>query len=761
MAGHLLLQDFTVVLLIAAIMGWVLRRLGLSVVVGYLLAGMVIGPYTPPFALVTEVDRIETLSQLGLVFLMFFVGMQLSLRKIRRLGFSVLLATATGAVIIFNLLTLFAAAMGWTTNQGLFLAAMFMVSSSAIISKTLTEGGWTHEKFAQHAMGVTVLEDVVAVVMLAILTSRVNIGASAEEGVVKTVWLLGGFTVLLVVLGLLLVPKILRKVGTESDSDLKAVLVAGLLLGTALVATNAGYSVALGSFLFGVVVSETKFRASIEKTFAGTQEMFGAIFFVSIGMMINIREVWTHLPLILGLALFALLARVLAASIALLVTGSALTQAVRAAMTLTPIGEFSYIIAQMGVQGKAVPDYFYVMAVGVSISSAVTAPLLIRYSEPFADWLQGRQPAWLLRGLGSYRDWLNSLGEQQKKSSLWKITGGRLGQLAVELLLIAGLLGFSESLNDAVKDWMADAKVNLPFHGLIFWSVMGLALLGLLVAAWRQMAALSMIYVDFLVKKSQAERMKPVLEGALYVFSAAGLGLMVVILSPIRSTRPVTNLVLAVILLGALALFWRRLIRWHSQMEISLNTVLASGGSSANKVRQVTALQEETDWEVELAECVLPAEAACGGMTLAQLNLRAKHGCVVVEVERQGMPIESPGADLMLFPEDKLLLFGPEEKIRKARKYLSRTKSKNAKEDEFDETVLETIQVPEGSPHVGQLLAELKIFSKTGVQVLGIERGERKILNPAGTESLEAGDRLLIMATPNEENRFRKWLEKE
>jgi CPA2 family monovalent cation:H+ antiporter-2 len=213
-------------------------------------------------------------------------------------------------------------------------------------------------------------------------------------------------------------------------------------------------------------------------------------------------------------------------------------------------------------------------------------------------------------------------------------------------------------------------------------------------------------------------------------------------------------------LAGALALFWRRLVRWHSQMEISLNTVLESGDSSAKKVRQVTALQDETDWEVELSECVLPSEAACSGLTLASLNLRAKHGCVVVEVERQGMPIENPGPDLRLFPEDKLLLFGPEEKIQSARRYLSRTKSKNFKEDEFDETVLETIQVPGDSPHVGLSLVELKIFPRTGVQVLGIERGDRKILNPVGTETLEAGDKLLIMATPNEEKRFLKWLEK-
>src|SRR5882757_9881448 len=176
MHGIDFIKDLAVVMLVAGLVGWACHRIGLSVVVGFLVAGVVIGPHTPPFALVTDISRIETLASVGLVFLMFSIGMGLSLRKLRRLGLSLVLATFTGAIVMYNLTRAFGGVLGWSAIETTFLAAMVMVSSSAIISKVLQELGATHEKPGQLAMGVAVLEDVVAIVMLTILNSLVQIG---------------------------------------------------------------------------------------------------------------------------------------------------------------------------------------------------------------------------------------------------------------------------------------------------------------------------------------------------------------------------------------------------------------------------------------------------------------------------------------------------------------------------------------------------------------------------------------------------------
>ena len=283
------IQDLAVILVVAGVVGWVCQRLGLSTVVGYLVAGLVVGPYTPPFALVTDVPRVDTLAQLGLIFLMFSIGLRLSLSKLQRLGLSLMLAVAVSAGVIYALTRLMGAAVGLNGVESLFLAGMLMVSSSAIISKVLLEVGATHERAGQLAMGVVVLEDVVAVMMLTLLNSIVQFG-SAAGGTVKvgeTLGLLGAFVVLAGVVGLLLVPWLLRRMSISADDELQTLGLTGLLFTLALVAQRAGYSPALGAFLLGTIVAETPHRAQVERLFEGMRDIFSAVFFVAIGMQID------------------------------------------------------------------------------------------------------------------------------------------------------------------------------------------------------------------------------------------------------------------------------------------------------------------------------------------------------------------------------------------------------------------------------------------------------------------------------------------
>ncbi len=203
------IQDLAVILIVAGIVGWICQRIGLSVIVGFLAAGMVVGPYTPPFTLVADVDRIETLAQIGLVFLMFSIGLKLSVRKLRRLGVSLMLASFGGALVMYYLTRLLGTALGWTSMESLFLAGMLMVSSSAIISKVLHETGATHERSGQLAIGISVLEDVVAIVILTLLNSMVQMngaGHGSGASLSHTLGMLGAFVALAGVGGLLLVP---------------------------------------------------------------------------------------------------------------------------------------------------------------------------------------------------------------------------------------------------------------------------------------------------------------------------------------------------------------------------------------------------------------------------------------------------------------------------------------------------------------------------------------------------------------------------
>jgi len=763
--GLLLIRDLAVVLLFAAGAGVLFRKFGLSTVVAYLAAGMVVGPNTPPFSLVHDTERIHTLSELGLVFLMFFVGMELSLRRVRQLGVPLLLMTAGTAGAVFWFSQGLAKALGWHGDSGLYLAGMLMVSSSAIITKTLGESGATHERFARRALGMMVLEDIVAVVMLALLATK---GAAAHGGegapgaapeefdLGRMLVLMGGFVAIMVVAGILVVPTFLRRVAKVADVDLRVAAVAGVLLGIAYLAASAGYSVALGSFLLGMVVAETNYRERIEKGFTGVKAMFVVVFFVSVGMMVNLRDVVHHWPLVLLLALFSIAVRAAAATLSQLVTGLPLSSAVRTALVVTPIGEFSYIIAQLGVGAGALPSYFFSVAAGASVISAFLAPFLLGSSERIAAAAERVQPRFLARLQEGYRAALDRAGARLDRSPLWVLTRGRLAQVVLELLLFTGILGFAPMLRRSVGwvvgfvglgAWMTEVK-------WVFWPLVLGAALVLGVAIWRNVAALGMIVSQaFFWEKGR--KVARVLDLAIQIGSGVVLTALFFGLFPVYVPGGDAGwFAFLAVTAGFLILFRNRLIRWHSRLQFSMTRAFKEEMSRA-KLRPGKTMREE-DWGVDLVEVTIPEGVPYAGQTLRALGIRKDMGCTVAEIERQGVEIGNPHPDQALYPGDRVLLIGGERQTAAARAFLEKEGKEEA--ESFRENTLETVLVPEGSPRLGKTLAELRVFTQTGVQILGIRRDGRAFLNPSAREIFKPGDALLVLATPEEGRQFERWL---
>jgi CPA2 family monovalent cation:H+ antiporter-2 len=760
MEGISLLADFAVILLVAGVVGWLFRKIGLSAVVGFLVAGVIIGPYTPPFTLVSDIDRIEALSDLGLVFLMFFVGLGLSLKRIKRMGPPLVAATAVTALSVFNLAQIFAWTAGWSQTVGLIFAAMLMTSSSAIITKMLAELGLTHERFGQNAQGVTVLEDVVAVVMLTVIGSQLHVAGSGSQNVGQTLFLLLGFTALAVVLGLIFVPRLLRRVSQSSDADLKSLLVSGLAFGAGVVSISAGFSVALGAFLFGVVIAETPFKAQIEKRLAGAQDMFSAIFFVSIGMLIDVRAFWENAGLILAVAAFAIAARVASATFGLITTGSHVSLAASSAIVLTPIGEFSYIIAQIGVSAGAVPKSFYAVAVGTSIVTAALAPAFARHAARFGARVESLQPPRLQCLLDRYRIWLHAVAARAAKNQVWQLTRRRIAMTLLELLMLAGLFGFAKPVRNGISAFLGKAGYDLPGWIYAFWSAVVVVAVILIVAVWRSLHALSMIYAEILTMRAeQAPFLRPVVQLAFQILGAVGLGVLVFFTFPIQTTVPWLAILLIVAPLVFAAVLWRQLVRIHGRFESSLARAVEQSGTSGTRIAKVTESKRRQDWNMDVVECVLPDHATCSGKTIGGMSFRSRFGCSILEINRQGYIISRPRPDAALFPGDRVLIVGTEDQIQIARQFLSRELPLDEALSDFDDAALDAVDVPETSPVVGKTLAESQIFTVTGVQIMGIERGERRILNPSGSERIEAGDRLLVIAAGFEIRLFRDWLE--
>jgi len=758
MEGYHLIQDLAVILAVAGAAGWVCQRMGLSVVVGFLVAGMVIGPHTPPFALVTDVERVDTLAQLGLVFLMFSIGLQLSLRKLRRLGFGLLAATFAGALGVYQLCRLAALAMGWSASEGLFLAGMLMVSSSAIISKILRETGTNHERSGQLAMGVTVLEDVVAVVMLTLLNSVVHFGRAGGAGVSQTLLFLGAFVVLAGIVGLLLVPWFLRRMSVAAEEELQTMLMGGLLLGLAVVAQAAGYSLALGAFLLGTIVAETPHRHQVERTFAGMRDIFSAVFFVAIGMQIDVALLGREALLILGVAALALVVRPLAISGGLLLTGVPLKDAVRTGLSVSPIGEFSFIIAQLGVTAAVVPPRFYPLAVGVSLLTTLAAPWVMRRAEVIAGAIEAKQPGWLADWIRAYQSWLEATARRREGNILWQLSRPRIAQVGLGALFVTGLVVFSGQLFTVVERWLGGGRVPEVWLQFGFWTALTLLVIAPLVAIWRNVSAMALLYAEVSTRgQDNSARVRPLVETGLKVAASAVIYLWLSAILPAEGTARWLLAVSGLVALLAILLLRRKLIRWHSELEVELAAVIERGEGRMSST-SAPWLQAHGEWNLQMIDCTLPDLADCRGRSIASLALRSRYGCSVVGVERQGYLIPLPPPETVLFPRDKVLLLGTTEQVRAGREALSAVSMAVEEQSELAEVRMEVIEIPSGSPADGRRLGEITHAQRHGVQIAGVQRHSAKILNPSGREELRAGDKVLALGTPDQIRDFSVWL---
>lgn len=755
MHGLDLIQDFAILLLAAGIAGLLCKRAGLSVVVGYLVAGVIIGPHTPPFSLIVDEDRIMALSQVGLVFLMFGIGLGLSLSKFARLGAGTLVATGLGAAGVLLLTEIMGTLIGWTPLQAMFVAAMLMVSSSAVIAKVVSEQNRTHEPAAQTAIAVTVLEDVVAVAMLTILASQTQTREGGTDGVGALLGGLSAFVALLAGAGLLLVPRLLRRLETKAESEMQTVVVAGVLFALALTAAKAGYSIALGAFLFGAIVAEIPQKLGVEASFRGLREMFSSVFFVSIGMMIDLsllREVW---PMVLGLTVFTLVARPFACGLALIAVGHEPGVARRASLLLTPLGEFSYIIAQLGVTTAILPATFYPVAVGASILTLLATPTMSRYSEQILRLAQRAEPRFVGRALDAYHAWFTQLRDRPARTPLWRLVRPRLGQSAVEILFVSGLLIYSEALLAAVADSAVLRGVESTVTAYVYWSIVTLLVLVPLVAIWRNFSALSLMMAQ---AWGTPRLPRPAIERVLKSAAAVGLASWLFVLLPHARFAQWGWVALGLGAAAVATVFSRRLIFWHSHLQNSVREVLADRRADAAELRVLARAElgrSLNDWRVSVSDATIPAGGAAAGKTLAELALPDRFRCAVIEIERNNRVLRELSGDFAVYPGDRLLLVGAPDQLAVAQELIEQRGATAEDDATLAATVLDTCRAADWQ--AGRSLAELGIAGHTGVRIVGIQRGVDRIVNPSAAERLQAGDELLVLGTLEQIRSFKRW----
>ena len=568
------IQDLAVIMLVAGVVTILFHRFKQPVVLGYIVAGFIIGPHTPPFGLIHDEETIKTLAELGVIFLMFCLGLEFSLRKLFKVGATAFIAAFMEITLMIWIGYEIGRWFDWNTMDSLFLGAILAISSTTIIVKALNDLKMKNERFAQLIFGVLIVEDILGIGIIALLSSIAVSGSVSPEEVFSTVGKLSLFMIVALVIGILLVPRVLAYVAKFESSEMLLITVLGLCFGFCLLVVKLEYSMVLGAFLIGAIMAESRQLLKIERLIEPVRDLFSAIFFVAIGLMLDPAILLEYALPIVVITIAVVLGKMLSCGLGAFIAGNDGRTSLRVGMGLSQIGEFSFIIAALGMTLQVTSSFLYPVAVAVSVLTTLMTPYLIRAADPLSLKLAQVVPGRLSRVLGLYGEWLRSIQPQGEGALLAAMIRKILLQVGVNLALVIAIFFaggyFAPRIGRYLQGWILEPSWQ---KGMI-WGAALLLSLPFLIAAYRKLKALSMLLAEMGVKPEMAgrhtQRVRRVISEVIPILSLLVIFLLLSALS--ASILPTNELlmVIAVVAAGVAALLWRWFIRIHTRMQVAL-----------------------------------------------------------------------------------------------------------------------------------------------------------------------------------------------
>jgi CPA2 family monovalent cation:H+ antiporter-2 len=671
-----MLTDLAVIMCVAALTTLIFRRIRQPVVLGYLVAGLIIGPHVP-VPLFADKALAHQMAEIGVVLLMFSLGLQFSLRRLIRVG----LAAALVAIIECSLMLWLGYGtgrlFGWTRLESIFAGAVIAISSTTIIVKAFA-GQRVKGKFSDIVFGILIVEDLIAIVLLALLTP---LGSGASLSLAKVALAVGKLAAFLagtVALGLLVVPRLVRTILRAGQAETTVVACVGISFALALLARFFGYSVALGAFLAGALVAESGASETIAGAIEPVRDMFAAVFFVSVGMLIDPALIGQHWLPILALTLVVILGKVVGVTLGAFLTGHSVRTSFQAGMSLAQIGEFSFIIAGLGLSLGSVGHFLYPVAVAVSALTTLLTPFLMRASGPVASFVDRHLPHPIQTFVSLYGSWLAALRTGPKT------TAARVRRLvlslAIDTVLIAAI-AIAASLNVDRLVLLASTEAGI---GPVFVRA-AVALLAILVAspfvlgAVRVARALGRLLAEQALPAEQATldlaaapRRALLVTMQLSALLAAGIPL-VAVTQPFLPSVPGAALLLIAVGLSVVP-FWRSATELHGHVragaQVLLEALARQGGAADTPLSDTDETRRMVPGLGEAATLRLAPGDPAVSRTLADLNLRGLTGATVIAVERAGQGVIYPSAHEPLHEGDVLVFTGTDAAVAAARQVL-------------------------------------------------------------------------------------------
>jgi monovalent cation:H+ antiporter-2, CPA2 family len=723
-----LIKDLALILGAAGIITIFFKKLKQPVVLGYIIAGLLVGPNFKLFPTIGDVEGIKIWAEIGVVFLLFALGLEFSFKKLVKVGGSAAITGITELSFMMMLGYGMGQLLGWSNMDSMFLGGIIAISSTTIIFRAFDELGLKTKQFSGLVIGVLVIEDLVAILLM-VLLSTVAVSQQFEgTQMFLSIGKLFFFLCLWFVMGIFLLPTFFKKVSRFLNSETLLVLSLALCLGMVVLADQVGFSAALGAFIMGSILAETTQAHKIEHLITSVKDLFGAIFFVSVGMLIDPQILVTYAIPVLILTLSVILGKTIFVASGALLAGRPLKQAVQAGTSMSQIGEFSFIIATLGVSLEVTSSYLYPIAVGVSVITTFTTPYMIKLAEPLYQFLLKVLPQKWITGLEKY----SSSSQIIESESNWK----RLLHFYIQIIILNGVIMIALSLLVAffVEPFLQKSITDALTAKIIAASI-GLIVMAPFIWALTVKKMNKSAYAALWLDRKYSHGPLVMLEIARNAIAVLLVGFMLRQLFSFWIA--VGGTLVAMLVIGVV--FRQRLQKFYQRLEDRFLQNL----HERELLEQNKTQSHLSPWDAHLTHYKISPHAAFIGKTLEELQWRESYGINVAFIERGNKVMFAPARTEKIFPFDNIGVIGTDQQMLEFGKIMVLYVEEVDSEKELVE--LEKIVVDEHTRLKGLTIRESGIREKTNGLVVGIERKGERILNPSSFTQLEWDDIVWIV----------------
>lgn len=744
-----LVQDLALILVVAGIVTLVFKKLKQPLVLGYIVAGFLVSPQMPYTMSVVDRADVQTWADIGVIFLLFSLGLDFSFKKILKMGAAPVIAAIT---IIFCMMVsgvTVGKLFGWGQMDCIFLGGMLAMSSTTIIYKAFDDMGLRQQQFSGMVMSVLILEDILAIVMMVML-SAVARGANPDGGqMIGSLLRIAFFLVLWFVVGIALVPWLLRSARRLITDEMLLVVALGLCCLMAVVSTHVGFSSAFGAFVMGSIFAETVEADRIIKLVEPVKNFFGAVFFVSVGMLVEPAVLVTYALPIVVIVLTILFGQALFGSLGYLLSGQSLKSAIKCGFSMAQIGEFAFIIASLGLSLGVIGDFLYPVVVAVSVITTFLTPYMIRFANPFYTYLESHLDTKVISILNNIT---LSRPRDRGSESNWRAL---LRQMAI---------------NTAIYSTLSVAVIFIMFtfvHPFIIHLFPGWGWTANLLCGLITVLCMSPFLRAMVMKKNHSEEFKALWHSSrinhLPLVFTILVRMIIAAAFVFYVCHHLSHFANALMIMIALALVVVMILSRslkHSSIRLERLFVLnlRSRDIAAQVMGQRRPLYEGhlLDRDVHMSDFVIPSDSLWAGKTLSQLRLAAAYGIHVSSILRANRRINIPDGNTVVFPLDCLQVIGSDEQLSAFSLALQSAVYDDDPEIEKREMKLRQIILSASSAFVGKTIIESRIRADYNCMIVGIEEGHEHLSQVNPSRRLEQGDILWVVGEEADLNRLLK-----